>query len=429
MDYIETKLAKKNKRLQKNKKISNSPIEVIHSEKIKYFEELQSKILPEKEEVLSKYKKDLLTSSDKIKTISNKIKKEVVDKKLDDHLHELTNHITNQESRKNYCKKFPETKQLVNLMVKKDYFVNLKSKIQNLEEEILNIKNRREEIDYFVNTKDLLNEYYLHKNNSGELANKYYQSIGIKYDITPQDCVYKCGYCIDAPQLQLDTKGYFCDCGYTIESNITREHSKLSFKEAQEYKYIPDKYYYQRRTYFIQRLNQSQGKDELNVENVDKLISDIREQMTVENLSDKKINYQNIRRILKLKGYNCKYYEKIPSIIKKMTGSYPLNISKDKEIILIYMFDVVNYLYQFYQPKGSSNTIPINYYLYKFCEILGYNSYLPYFNLLKDTKKIHEKDVILEKIINHINTKGTELENIHNSHLVPDIEWKFIPTV
>jgi hypothetical protein len=74
------------------------------------------------------------------------------------------------------------------------------------------------------------------------------------------------------------------------------------------------------------------------------------------------INYNTVRRILKLKGHS-KYYEKIPSIIKYITGSYPLNIKEEQELKLIFMFDIVNELYELYKPKNASNTIPINYYL------------------------------------------------------------------
>jgi hypothetical protein len=98
-------------------------------------------------------------------------------------------------------------------------------------------------------------------------------------------------------------------------------------------------------------------------------------------------------------------------------------------MVLIYMFDIVNHLYSIYKPKNASNTIPINYYLYKFCEILGYTQCLKYFNLLKDKKKLHEKDVILEKIIKHINECGTTEIEIDNSLLMPNINWVFKPTV
>ena len=51
MDYIETKLEKKRKRINKIKKNENvlPPIEVIHSQKIEYFKQLQDTILPQKE--------------------------------------------------------------------------------------------------------------------------------------------------------------------------------------------------------------------------------------------------------------------------------------------------------------------------------------------------------------------------------------------
>jgi isochorismate synthase EntC len=51
--------------------------------------------------------------------------------------------------------------------------------------------------------------------------------------------------------------------------------------------------------------------------------------------------------------------------------------------------------------------------------------------LLKDKKKLHEKDVILEKIINHINTNGFDTRNLENSSVfsLDQIKWVFTPTV
>lgn len=61
-------------------------------------------------------------------------------------------------------------------------------------------------------------------------------------------------------------------------------------------------------------------------------------------------------------------------------------------------------------PESRKNFLSYSYVLYKFCELLGEDDYLPCFPLLKSKEKLYQQDVIWKQIC-------------------ADLQWEYISTI
>jgi len=112
--------------------------------------------------------------------------------------------------------------------------------------------------------------------------------------------------------------------------------------------------------------------------------------------------------ILKKLGYN-KYYEHIP-FIKDKLGIKPPVMNQELEELLCNLFIEIQGPYAKYCPEDRVNFLNYYYTVYKLCELLEKNEFLPYFPMLKDRAKRIEQDDVWKKICR-------------------DLDWEFIPTI
>ena len=105
-----------------------------------------------------------------------------------------------------------------------------------------------------------------------------------------------------------------------------------------------------------------------------------------------------------------KYYEHIPQILFRITGIPPPNFNKQQEEKLRLMFKEIQSPWREECPKGRKNFLSYSYVLHKFCELLGFDYLLEYFPLLKSREKLHQQDIIWEK-------------------MCKDLKWEYIPSL
>ena len=74
------------------------------------------------------------------------------------------------------------------------------------------------------------------------------------------------------------------------------------------------------------------------------------------------------------------------------------------------MFRQIQEPFMKYCPSNRSNFLSYSYVLYKFCELLELDEYLPFFRLLKSTQKLREQDRIWDKLCRHL-------------------KWQYIPSI
>jgi len=363
MDYIIQKTQRKVKLKKRNSPVAIS-VKAIHNDKMEYFNKLQTDILPAKIKQL----KDLTTKN----------------KPLDRYT------------------------------------------IKVLTQEIQDIENRTEENEYLLKTCKILDEYFMldsgeQKDTSSnsrktEIVREYYQVNNLDLPKEYRYNIYEdASFCKNCNTNQyIDDKGITCEnCGLTLNvQDISRE---VSYKEKQDYDAVVvlD---YKRVDYFKQWLNQIQAKEQTEIPQ--DVIDTVTVQLKTERVkSVSKITHALVKRLLK-KTNNSKYYEHIPSIISRITGTPALNIPVYIEQKLIAMFEEIQIPWEKYKERTNFFSYP--YTLHKFCQILGLDEYLKYFPLLKKRELIYKQDVVWKKIVEFCKTKK------NTNVMLEDVEWKYI---
>lgn len=193
------------------------------------------------------------------------------------------------------------------------------------------------------------------------------------------------------------------ECGVT-EYYPTEE---VGFKEEQEMeKNII--YSYKRENHFNEWVSQFQAKESTNVpEEVISLLRNEFKKQKIRELSE--ITHEKVKTLLK-KLDKSKYYEHVPYIATMLNGIQPPTMPQSLEDKLRLMFHQIQKPFEKHKPEKRKNFLSYSYVLYKFCELLGEDSYLPCFPLLKSKEKLYAQDEIWKKIC-------TELQ------------WEYIKTV
>jgi len=180
-------------------------------------------------------------------------------------------------------------------------------------------------------------------------------------------------------------------CGF--QEFVLMDSDKPSYKDPpREVSY----YAYKRINHFNEWLAQFQAKEctDIPQEIYDQILLELKkERITqLDNLKPVKI-----REILKKIKAN-KYYEHVPHITNRLNGKNAPVMTREIEEKLRYMFKEIQPHFQKHCPKGRSNFLSYSYVLYKFCELLELDDYLPNFPLLKNRDKLYTQDKIWQKI-------------------------------
>jgi len=193
------------------------------------------------------------------------------------------------------------------------------------------------------------------------------------------------------------------DCGNSIIIMV----DELSYKDEQNVEKVIN-YSYDRNNHFNEWILQFQAQEKTNIPNevIEKLRSEFKKQQ-VKNL--KEITHAKVKALLK-KLRLSKYYEHVPYISNILNGLKPPQMSQALEDRLRMMFKDVQEPFDKHCPKSRTNFLSYSYTLYKFCELLGEDEYLPCFPLLKSKEKLYQQDVIWKEICK-------------------ELQWEFISTV
>ena len=180
-------------------------------------------------------------------------------------------------------------------------------------------------------------------------------------------------------------------CGY--QDFVLIDSDKPSYKDPpREVSY----YAYKRINHFNEWLAQFQAKESTEIP------QDVYDAILVELKKERIMDFRTlkaskVKEILKKLKFN-KYYEHIPHIINRLNGQTAPVMSREIEERLRFMFKEIQPSFQNHCPKGRSNFLSYSYVLYKFCELLELDEYLPCFPLLKNRDKLYVQDKIWEKI-------------------------------
>ncbi len=205
----------------------------------------------------------------------------------------------------------------------------------------------------------------------------------------------KSGECIHCgDEMILSTNEAYLACnGCGLQLPLLIDSDKPSYKDPpREVSY----YAYKRINHFNEWLAQFQAKEstEIPQEVYDAIMLELKKERIV-NIST--LKQTKLREILKKLKLN-KYYEHTAHILNRLNGQTAPVMSRDNEEKLRFMFKEIQPSFQLHRPKDRSNFLHYPYVLYKFCELLELDEFLPCFPLLKNRDKLYAHDKIWQKI-------------------------------
>ena len=185
------------------------------------------------------------------------------------------------------------------------------------------------------------------------------------------------------------------ECG-AIEYVLGEE---LGFKDEQEIEKNVV-YSYKRENHFNEWISQFQAKESTSVP--DEVIAQLRTEFKKQKIKDlSEITHEKVKALLK-KLNKSKYYEHVPYITTILNGIQPPTMPQVLEDKLRLMFHKIQAPFEKHKPAQRKNFLSYSYTLYKLCELLGEDDYLPCFPLLKSKEKLYAQDEIWAKICNEL---------------------------
>jgi len=340
--------------------------------------------------------------------------------KLEKILNNLKDSKKNIEKRENFKNKITEYKNEIYILEKqeKEYYLNNSKYIFQYFEEKKNIGF--EEKKEYENPDNKINKFFnienTNKNNTistnknlmnlkSTPSEKYLYNINNKLVNYDQFCFDSdiCTFCRKGEMIYVESEG-ICIC-----NNCSKTMKYLIENEKPSYKEPPKEvcfYAYKRINHLREILAQFQAKETTNIPK--EVYENIKNQVKKERIELKDLTNKKTKEILKNLGYN-KYYEHIPYIKDKL-GIRPPVMTPELEDKLCNLFMEIQKPYAKFCPVDRVNFLNYYYTLYKLCELLNEDKFLPFFPMLKDREKRIEQDQIWKKICE-------------------ELEWEFIPTV
>lgn len=165
---------------------------------------------------------------------------------------------------------------------------------------------------------------------------------------------------------------------------------------------------YKRLTHLNQWIDALQAKENTTIP--DEVIDAVRNEFKKHRMTSKSdITPSRVKMFLKKLNLS-RWYEHTHNIVNAINGAPAVRLPQDLEDRLKAMFLQVQHPFEKHRPKERKNFLHYGYTLYKLCQLLGEDEYLPLFPLLKSNEKIRAQDTIWKAICD-------------------ELQWEYIPTV
>jgi hypothetical protein len=389
---------------------NNTTLDNKHNEMITSFNKNNTLIIPKYKNEIEKLEILLNNLKDSKRNIE---KRELLKSKITDYKNKIYNLEKNEKeyylNNSKYIFQYFEEKKNIELDNESEQD---KSNINNFN---INKYNENNKINKFFNINNDISTNILSKNIeinnqsntklNSTTSDKYFYNINNKIVNYDKFCFDSdiCKFCRRGEMIYVESEG-ICIC-----NNCSKTMKYLIENEKPSYKEPPKEvcfYAYKRINHLREILAQFQAKESTNIP--DEVFENIKNQVKKERIELKDLNNKKTKEILKNLGYN-KYYEHIPYIKDKL-GIRPPVMSPELEDTLCNLFMEIQKPYSKFCPSDRVNFLNYYYTLYKFCELLNEDKFLPFFPMLKDREKRIEQDQIWKKICE-------------------ELDWEFIPTI
>ena len=407
----------KNKIKKKEDFDTRVTLEAKHNEKLDLFDSQKKDIIKKKKELKKLQDKyDYINKKKNIDLTEDEMKMKL---SIFDKINEAKKYIKNNENSKD-IEYFLETGDLLF-----KYYENKQNVAEGKNIKINNIKsdnpNKKSVMEYFksssppknneenknktkndtdTNNENKLPEYISRSN----IYEKYMSKIDNNYVINHENNIDLCKTCNVEKTLFISNGKLIClKCGE--ETPILIDSDKPSYKDPpREVCYFA----YKRINHFNEWLAQFQAKESTDIPQT--VYNDILIELKKERINNiKDLTPLKLREILKKLKKN-KYYEHIPHIINKLNGVPPPIMNRKTEEELRRMFKEIQVPFHKYCPPNRKNFLSYSYVLHKFVQLLELDEFLPCFMLLKSREKLQQQDQIWKKICEHL-------------------KWQFIPSL
>lgn len=164
----------------------------------------------------------------------------------------------------------------------------------------------------------------------------------------------------------------------------------------------PAGYPYKRINHFNEHLAQIQAKETTDIHQ--SVYNNIQDEMKRRRKRPEDLNYILLRDILKKLSYS-RYYEHIPYMIFKINGKNPPIMTREMEDELRRKFRMTLKPFEKYKQTKRKNYLKYSYALYKLCQLLCYDDFLPCCPLFKSKEKLRQQDITWKKICDDLNWK------------------------
>lgn len=290
---------------------------------------------------------------------------------------------------------------------------------------------QQEEIDYLLDSIPYIKEMYGTKQETPEATedtnktgNKMFQVTSVKENNTIfQKYLYNVEKVMNQETMNAITERektddlYKCDCGGDLNEIVNSTQCDMVCIKCGKASQLVESYSfsdqnnsmaYKRSNHLMECLNALQAKEGTHVP--DEVIEAVRAEFKKHRIScTSDIKPTKVKQFLKKLGYS-NYYDNIYSITHAITGMPTLKLSPTLEKKFRDMFTEIQAPFEKHKPPHRKNFLSYNYVLYKFSELLGEDSLLPYFSLLKCRQNLHAQDQIWKAICG-------------------DLRWEYIRTV
>jgi hypothetical protein len=290
---------------------------------------------------------------------------------------------------------------------------------------------QQEEIDYLLDSMPYIMEMYDTKKETPEAVedtnasgNKMFQVTHVKENNTIfKKYLYNVEKVTNQETIDAVTEKettdeiYSCSCGGDLNEVVNSTQCDMvcakcgktsQYVESYTFSDQNNSMAYKRSNHLIECLNALQAKEGTHVP--EEVIEAVRSEFKKHRIScTSDIKPTKVKQFLKKLGYS-NYYDNIYSITHAITGMPTLKLSQSLEKKFRDMFTEIQAPFEKHKPPHRKNFLSYNYVLYKFSELLGEDSLLPYFSLLKCRQNLHAQDQIWKAICG-------------------DLRWEFIRTV
>lgn len=310
------------------------------------------------------------------------------------------------------------------------------TKLIKLEQEKQLIESGQDEIQYLLESSNLINEYIILEEREHQLLNLKNLSEDNNLELNKtserknelinlyltkfEPGYYKLNYKKEKPlcsncfiEFNVNNSFLVCpECGLCKQT--VEQANELSYKEQQELDYRPQ-FTYDKMTHLEDWLRRFQAKENRSIpqEILDKVILEANKER-IQDLNT--LTEDKIKKYLKRLNLND-YYDNVIGIINRINGRPPFTLTSEVEIKIKLMFQQIQIPYEKYKPKSRKNFLSYSYTLHKFFQILGLHEFAKYFPLLKSTDKLRQQDDIFKKIVKHM------------SETDKTIKWVFYPSI